>query len=94
MTLRKGMTTFLRSDLIGFYEWPVDGELNNRLSGEPDDSEFNRNNGYEVLYMIRHLMSAQNTLSTEAGHELEMMIKVAPTGLKTQRQMKDWVISN
>ncbi len=88
------MNTFLRSDLIGFYEWPVDGELSNRLTGEPDSSEFNRNNGHEVLYMIRHLMKVQNTLSIEAGHELEMMIKVAPTGLKTQLQIKDWIINN
>lgn len=88
------MNTFLRSDLIGFYEWPVDGELSNRLTGEPDSTEFNRNNGHEVLYMIRYLMKAQNTLSIEAGHELEMMIKVAPVGLKTQLQIKDWIINN
>lgn len=94
MSLREGMTTFLRSDLIGFYEWSIDADLNLRLTGEPDDAEFNRNNGHEVLYMIRHLMFVQNTLSSEAGHELEMMIKVAPAGLKTQRQIKDWIISN
>lgn len=88
------MSTFLRSDLIGFYEWPVDGELSSRITGEPDSSDFNRNNGHEVLYMIRHLMKVQNTMNLEAGHELEMMIKVAPTGLKTQLQIIDWIINN
>ena len=88
------MAIFLRRDLIGFYEWPADCETNAPLNAPEGDKPFNRTCGFEVLYVIRILMAEQNLSSIEAGQEIEMMIKVAPTGLKTLQQIKNWILSN
>lgn len=88
------MAIFLRRDLIGFYEWPADCETNETLSAPEEDKPFNRTCGFEVLYVIRILMAEQNLSSIEAGQEIEMMIKVAPAGLKTLQQIKNWILSN
>lgn len=88
------MAIFLRSDLIGFYEWPADCEVNENETVLNENTPFNRTCGFEVLHMIRMLMTEQNLSSVEAGQEIEMMIKVAPVGLNTIQQIKNWILSN
>lgn len=88
------MPLFLRSDMIGFYNWTVDANENPNLKGEPDGSLFNRTEGHEVLYMIRKIMEIEGRGGVDAGREIEMMIKVAPVHLQSQEELMDWIVSH
>jgi hypothetical protein len=88
------MPMFLRSDLIGFYNWTADGANNPKLQAEPDSSLLDRTDGHQILYMIRKIMEIERRTGVDAGQEIEMMIKVAPVHLQSQEEVMNWIASN
>ena len=88
------MHDFLKRDLLGSYNWPLNGNDNPKLKDEPDDSEMDRQNGFEILYLIKKIMQAHACTSIDQGHEIERMIMVAPAHLKTQREIMEWIERN
>ena len=87
---------FTRPNLIlKDYVWNDYEEYDNRVSGEIDDTEFDRNEGNEVLYMINTLMGAWGLDKVNNGQKIERMIKsYMPYTIKTQREAKEWIKNN
>jgi hypothetical protein len=85
---------FERKDLCYTYSWVHTKEDDPKLRGEPDGSLLNRNEGYEVLYMIRRLMAAWGQEDVAAGQKMERMIREHPDGLRSQQHVKAWIYSN
>ena len=85
---------FNRSDLVYPYSWQHTSSDNPKLRGEPDHSEFNRTEGYEVLYMINKIMESRGTFSLTDGKKIERMLKEHPSNLRSQLHVKEWINSN
>lgn len=87
------MANFTRGNLQYSYSWTTT-EGDSKLRGEPDSSLLNRNEGYEVLYMINRIMDARNLLAVSSGQKIERMIKAAPSHYHSQANIKSWIDSN
>jgi len=87
---------FTRPNLIlKEYVWNDYEEYDSRVSGEIDDTEFDRNEGCEVLYLINALMEAWGLDKVKNGQKIERMIKsYMPYFIKTQREAKEWIKNN
>ena len=85
---------FLREDLVYQYNWTNGGENDPRLTGEPDGHLLNRNEGYEVLYMIQQMMVAWHIKTKSGGKKLEQMIKDCPVEVRSQIEVKLWISYN
>lgn len=89
------MNFYKRSDMLYSYSWAADGGDNPRLTGEPDNSLFNRTEGYEVLYLINKFGEATGRTTIAAGNKAERMIKHdLPGDIRTQIGVKNWLNSN
>ena len=88
------MTVFKKEDMQNGYYWADDGGDNVKLTGEPDASQLDRNEGHEVLYIIQKLMKGWNLSQISTGHKIEKMIKNAPEDLRSQLEVKDWISNN
>ena len=76
------------------YSWEHTKEDDPKLRGEPDSRLLNRSEGYEVLYMIKKIMSARGLDSVTAGQKIEKMIKAHPGNLRSQLHVKEWINAN
>lgn len=89
------MAVFTKSDLVKTtYTWSADKGDNPKLKGEPDSSLLNRNEGYEVLYMIQKLMEKWQLKNIASGQKIERMIHVTPSNLHSQVNVKTWINDN
>lgn len=82
---------FTREDLVYQYSWTATGKDDPVLKGEPDCSVLNRNEGYEVLYMIQHMITAWHLRTIADGQRLERMIKDCPGEIRSQVEVKLWI---
>jgi len=85
---------FTKTNLLYTYSWVHTEEDDPKLKGEPDSSLLNRSEGYEVLYMIKKIMSARGLDSIESGWKIERMIKAHPGDLRSQVRVKEWINAN
>lgn len=89
------MDTFERSDLQYMYTWSRYQEDDPRISGIPDSTEFNRMEGEEVLYIIRHLADHLGWELANFGHRVEKLIRERlPENIRTQQQTVRWIKEN
>lgn len=88
------MPLFLRSNLLGVYHWQTDSKEEMQLVTDPNHTLLDRQNGHEVLSLIKEIMQQQQCTSIEQGQEIEMMIKVAPIHLHTRQQVIKWIQEN
>ena len=88
------MTHFLRSNLLGTYNWLSNERIETNSRADPKHILLDRQNGHEVLSLIKEIMQLQKLTSIEQGQEIEMMIKVAPTHLHTRQQVVKWIKEN
>jgi hypothetical protein len=85
---------FSKSDLVYKYSWEHTKEDDPKLKGTPDSSLLNRNEGYEVLYMIKALMKDWKFFDVADGKKIERMIRVHPSELRSQQHVKNWIQTN
>lgn len=88
------MTHFLRSNLLGAYNWLSNEKIETNSKANLNHILLDRQNGHEVLSLIKEIMHQQHLTSIEQGQEIEMMIKVAPTHLHTRQQVAKWIKEN
>lgn len=85
---------FTEKDLLDEYSWVHTKKDDPKLTGEPDHNLLNRREGYEVLYMINKIMSARGLTDVASGRKIELMIKVHPGNLRSQKHVADWIKEN
>lgn len=89
------MDFYKRSNMLYTYSWSADGGDNPKLRGEPDDSLFDRTEGYEVLYLINRFGEATGRTTIAAGNKAERMIKNdLPGNIRSQINVKNWLNNN
>ncbi|MFO7982364.1 MAG: hypothetical protein R6V08_02840 [Desulfuromonadales bacterium] len=89
------MALFSKSDLAYDYSWTAIDEDDPKVSGEPDSTQFNRKEGYEVLYLINRLAEGWGFNRKESGRELEKMINLSlPEDVRSQEDVKQWIRDN
>lgn len=79
------------SSLSQSYLWLTNGNNDPKLQGEPDNSVFNKENGYEVVYMINYIMKGIDTYSSQVVREIEAMIHRCTLKQPSQVQVKDFM---
>ncbi len=88
------MGVVLKSDLVfeHYYSWTTISGDDPRVTGEPDSTMFNRNEGYEVLYLINKLAEIWGLSSKYDGLIMERMIKNnLPSDIRSQENVKNWI---
>lgn len=86
---------FTKSDMKYTYSWSVISGDNPKISGKPDSTLFNRNEGYEVLYLINKLAEIWEWKKKESCIKLEKMIKESlPSDVRSQENVRGWIHDN
>jgi hypothetical protein len=86
-----------QGDLHYKYSWSHYGNDNPKVSGPPDNTELNRNEGYEMLYFINKCAESWgwSALNKSSCQNLEKIIKEkVPTNIRTQGGIKEWITQN
>jgi len=77
------------------YSWSAIPGDDPRISGKPDSTLLNRNEGYEVLYFINKFAELNNLQSKESCLKIELMIiKHLPGDIRSQEKVMGWINSN
>jgi hypothetical protein len=87
------MATYNKSDLqYKHYSWSAIPAGDPRVSGKPDGTPFNREEGHEMLYMINKFLEEWPPLN---GFRLELLLlKRLPIHLRSQLQAFMWTQEN
>ena len=84
-----------KKDLIYSYSWSVYKDDDPKVSGEPDSTLLNRNEGYEMLYFINKFMQIHSLESIKSANKIEKMIKeYVPSDIRSQKNIKNWLEKN
>lgn len=84
-----------KKDLQYDYSWTAYGSDDPKVSGEPDSTLFNRQEGYEVLYLINKMAEIHDLKSIASGQKMERMIKdKLPGSIRGQEKVKKWIANN
>lgn len=57
------------------YKWSVYAAVDPKISGRPNNVAFNREQDYEVLYMVNHLLCELDLHSKAVGQKIEKFTK-------------------
>lgn len=87
------MATFTKSDLkFDHYTWTAKPSDNPNLTGAPDSSLFNRQQGYEVIYMMNKVLTDIGSNLKSKLHQGEDLIKKdLPGSTRSQKDVFDWL---
>lgn len=85
------MANFTKTNLsLDHYTWDALPDDDPHVTGEPDSTLFNRQQGYEVLYMLNTVLSASAPIT--ALHEGEQLIRdELPSDTRKQLDVKKWL---
>lgn len=83
---------FGRNDLLGTYSWEATRGDDPKLRGEPDANEFNRHEGYEVLYLLNKF-AEKFDLQLKAFQAIERLLAELPSNLRSQKHVMDWLVN-
>lgn len=88
------MNLINRRDLVfDDYQWRGHRSTNPEISGEPDMTPFNRNDGEEVLYLINKIADDNDLKKTSSARKLERMIHDRlPQEISTQKRAVQWIM--
>ena len=86
---------YSRSEMVYHdYRWTARPEDNPNFRGGADHVEFNRKEGYEVLYTINKFMEKNGLSSTMAGQKAERLIHdELPSRTYTHSELWVWLKS-
>lgn len=74
------------------YAWSMTKEDCDALKSAPDDTLFNRADGWHVLYIINELCRRKKINDKTAVWDLELIIRSAlPPHLRTQKGVMQWL---
>lgn len=89
------MERFEKKDLVYEYNWSHYEKNDPRISGMPDETEFNRKEGWEVLYIINHQTDHLGWAVENLGNRLEIFIHDRlPVEIKNQKDTIEWIKDN
>ena len=93
---KKNSRLFTTADMqYDDYQWNPLPSNDPRVSGTPDKSRFNRNQGYEMLYLINEIANMWQLKQISSCLKMERMIKEAmPERLAKQEVIMEWVRKN
>lgn len=85
---------YKKSDLLYTYDWTTEA-IDPKLSGEPGRHEFNREEGWEMLYLINAFAKKHDVEIITVGNKIEKMVKLAlPKAINTQKEVMAWLEEN
>lgn len=85
---------FKQSDLkYTDYIWKaIEGKDDPKISGEPDSTLFNRQQGHEVLYLINKYMENHYITDKNTGRKIEQIIREElPGDVRSQKRVVDYI---
>ncbi|CAA0151462.1 hypothetical protein [Tenacibaculum maritimum] len=85
-----------KSDLFyDDYSWTaIDGD-DPKVTGKPDSTLLNRNEGYEIVYFINKFMEIHKLENKATAKKIELMIKDdLPSEIRSQEKIKTWIEKN
>jgi len=89
------MSLLQRSDLKFEYSWTEIPPDSPRITGKPDSTLLNRNEGYEVLAFINRFAEDKKLNEKESGHKVERLInKHLPSIIQRHANVIKWLIEN
>lgn len=89
------MALITKDDLRFGYRWTAVQEDDPTVSGPTDSTLFNRNEGYEVLYLINKIAEIGELKQKESGLKIERMIKMKmPSNIVGQENVRRWIYDN
>jgi hypothetical protein len=89
------MGLLTRSDLKFSYSWLALLPDDPKISGQLDNTPFNRDEGAEVLYLINTFAAEFGLKQKDSGLKIERMIKNhLPASVRTQANVKTWLQDN
>lgn len=85
----------VKSDLKYKYSWTVYGNDNPKVVGNPDKTLFNRNEGYEVLYLINKMCDLYNIKYKSTALQIEKIINTdLPGNIRSQQEVIRFIVDN
>lgn len=90
------MGGILKGDLhYDDYSWTAIEGDDPKVTGKPDSTFLNRNEGYEVLYFINKFMEHYDLKNKSTATKIEKMIKNdLPGDVRSQENVKKWIAVN
>ncbi|MEI6855903.1 hypothetical protein [Psychrilyobacter sp.] len=90
------MNVHSKSNLIyKHYSWKIFEEKNPKITGKLDSTIFNKNEGYEMLYLIKKMTEIWQLDDRDSRRKIEKIIyKTLPADKKEQEEVKNWVRDN
>jgi hypothetical protein len=89
------MATFTRGDMQYSYQWTARPEDNPNFRRGSDYRNFNRNEGYEVLFVINEFLDLKGLKSVPSGQKAEKLIHdKLPSRVFTHRELYRWLNEN
>jgi hypothetical protein len=86
------MTLLSRSDLKYYYNWRPIPDDDPRISGVFNTTLFDRNEGFEVLYLINSYADLRRIKRKETGLKIEKLIKEKlPLNLRNKIHVIQWL---
>jgi hypothetical protein len=89
------MPTFNKGDMRYPYRWTAKPSDNPKFRKGPDYRNFNRTQGYEVLFLINNYLKLRRLKSTSSGQKAEQLIKEKlPSRIFTHQEIYEWLTEN
>ncbi len=89
------MPLLTKADLQSEYSWSAIPPDDARVTGIPDSTLLNRNEGYEVLAFINRVAAASNWTGKAPGLKAERLIKTnLPGTTRSHAHVWQWLIDN
>jgi hypothetical protein len=84
-----------RSQLKYSYHWKPIPNSDPRVSGIPDTTLFNKNEGFEVLFLINKFAEKYSLDNLEYGYKIEDLIRIeVPSKYRSQIHVFGWLEEN
>lgn len=88
------MALLNRSDLKLQYSWSAVAPDDPRITGKPDSTLLNRQEGYEVLNFINSFAAEHGFKNKETGWKVERMLQKHPGAIRSHKNVKAWLVEN
>lgn len=86
------MRRFSATDMLLSYSGAAMDGATELYTGRLDDTPLNRSEQYEVLYLIRRIMSQHLLHDVRTGQKIERLIRACPRRIRTRRGVYEWVL--
>jgi len=90
------MALISKSDLYyKDYSWTASSGDDPKITGTPDSTLLNRNEGYEILYFINKFAELHSLKNKSSAIRIEKMIRNdVPSNIHSQHKIKLWIEEN